>query len=131
MNINSAKKSVPYFRRLLNTPVCIICARSSEAEEIANALNFSERVHGHQISNISSGHTFYLGSFKLDDGSDLGCYVTHATRQGIQSFTVDASILFYLLKPRHVVHAGVCAGYNSPDGLYKYVLSFVQLSFKR
>ena len=67
---------------------------------------------------MNDGHTFYLGSFKLQEG-ELKYYVTSSLRQGIQSFTINASVLFSILLPRFVVHAGVCAGFNDPDGKLK------------
>jgi hypothetical protein len=118
-NKDKDKKQHPNLRRLLNTPVCIICARSSEAEEIAQTLGSTERLYGTEISKVNRGHTFHLGSLKLGNGKVLGYYVTHTTRQGIQSFTVDAGILLYLLKPRYVIHSGVCAGYKDPEKLQK------------
>jgi hypothetical protein len=113
------KTEHPPLRRLLNSPVCILCARPTEAEAIAAALGCTETLYGHSVAKVDDGHTFYLGNFSLKDGSSLDYYVTSVTRQGVQSFTVDASILFYILKPRHVIHAGVCAGYR--DKNFKFV----------
>ena len=109
----------PNLRRLLNRPVCILCARPAEAEEIAGSLGFKEQISGSEIGKVDKGHTFWLGSLKLQDGSDLDCYVTHSRRQGVQWFTADASILLHILNPRFVVHAGVCAGYRDPRGKIK------------
>lgn len=109
----------PNLRRLLNRPVCILCARPAEAEEIAGCLGFGEQISGSEIAKVDKGHTFWLGSLELQDGSDLECYVTHSRRQGVQWFTADASILLHILNPRFVVHAGVCAGYRDPRGKIK------------
>jgi hypothetical protein len=114
-----AKDHEPNLRRLRNRPVCIICGRPAEAEEIAKALGiFENRLQGHEIEKVKDGHTFYLGSFKLQEG-ELEYYLTSSLRQGIQSFTVNASVLFSILLPRFVVHAGVCAGYDDPEGKLK------------
>ena len=117
--MSSAKDHNPNLRRLRNRPVCIICGRPAEAEEIAKALGILEnRLPGDEVEKVNDGHTFYLGSFKLQEG-ELEYYVTSSLRQGIQSFTVNASVLFSILLPRFVVHAGVCAGFNDPDGKLK------------
>lgn len=114
--MSSAKDHNPGLRQLQNRSVCIICGRPAEAEEIAKALGiFENRLLGHEVEKVNDGHTFYLGSFKLQEG-ELEYYVTSSLRQGIQSFTVNASVLFSILLPRFVVHAGVCAGFNDPDG---------------
>jgi hypothetical protein len=121
-NVMSATKDHnPNLRRLRNRPVCIICGRPAEAEAIAKALGILEnRLQGLEIEKVNDGHTFYLGSFKLQEG-ELEYYVTSSLRQGIQSFTVNASVLFSILLPRFVVHAGVCAGYDDPEGKLKLV----------
>jgi hypothetical protein len=54
--------------RLLRRPLCIICGRPKEAEEIAKALGVEEnRFLGREVEGINDGHTFYLGSFDLGD----------------------------------------------------------------
>jgi len=114
-----AKNQAPNLRRLRNRPVCIICGRPAEAKEIAKALGILDnRLQGHEVEKVNDGHTFYLGSFKLQEG-ELEYYVTSSLRQGIQSFTVNAGVLFSILLPRFVVHAGVCAGYDDPEGKLK------------
>lgn len=115
MPSDSVENKHPNLRRLKNTPVCIICARSNEAEQIAKALGYKEKISGYQVSQINNGHTFFLGSFTLQNGDELGYYVTHSTRQSVQSFLVEASILLFLLKPKHVLHAGTCAGYRGEE----------------
>ncbi|OCK80316.1 purine and uridine phosphorylase [Lepidopterella palustris CBS 459.81] len=122
-----AKQQNPNLRQLRNRPVCIICGRPSEAEAIAQALGvFENRLAGDEVDEVNDGHTFYLGSFKLQDG-ELEYYITSSLRQGIQSFTVNASVLFSILRPRFVVHAGVCAGYDDPDRKLKLQLRDVVL----
>jgi len=116
------RKRNPNLRQLRNRPVCIICGRPAEAEEIAKALGiFENRLPGDEVEKVNDGHTFYLGSFKLQKG-ELEYYITSSLRQGIQSFTVNASVLFSILNPRFVVHAGVCAGYHDPDKKLKWVI---------
>ena len=117
--MSPAKDNNSNLRRLRSRHVCIICGRPAEAEEIAKALGiFKNRLQGHEIEKVNDGHTFYLGSFKLQEG-ELDYYVTSSLRQGIQSFTVNAGVLFSILLPRFVVHAGVCAGYDDPQGKSK------------
>jgi hypothetical protein len=104
--------------RLLRRPLCIICGRPKEAEEIAKALGVDEnRVLGREVEGINDGHTFYLGSFDLGDKREekLDYYITSSLRQGIQSFAIHTSILFHILRPRYAIHAGVCASYADPD----------------
>jgi hypothetical protein len=104
--------------RLLRRPLCIICGRPKEAEEIAKALGVEEtRVLGREVEGINDGHTFYLGSFDLGDRREekLDYYITSSLRQGIQSFAIHTSILFHILRPRYAIHAGVCASYADPD----------------
>lgn len=116
------KDQNPNLRRLCNRPVCIICGRPAEAETIAKALGIYEnRIHGHDIQKVKDGYTFYLGAFKLPSGGELEYYVTSSLRQGIQSFTINAAILFSILRPRFVIHTGVCAGYNDLTGKLKCV----------
>ena len=112
--------TTPNLRVLRSRPLCIMCARAAEAEEIAKALGIEEnRITGHEVQKVNDGYTFYLGSFNLPSGEELKYYVTSSLRQGIQSFTVNASILFSILRPRFVIHAGVCAGYYDPTGKLK------------
>jgi hypothetical protein len=104
--------------RLLRRPLCIICGRPKEAEEIAKALGVEEnRVLGREVEGINDGHAFYLGSFDLGDKREekLDYYITSSLRQGIQSFAIHTSILFHILRPRYAIHAGVCASYADPD----------------
>lgn len=111
----------PKLRLLRNRPLCIICGRPAEAEGIAKALGIEKnRITGHEVLKVNNGYTFYIGSFTLESGEELQYYVTSSLRQGIQSFTVYASILFGILRPRFVIHAGVCAGYYDPTGKLKY-----------
>ncbi|KAF2269167.1 purine and uridine phosphorylase [Lojkania enalia] len=112
--------TTPKLRELRNRPLCIICARAAEAEEIAKALKIeNNRISGHEVQKVNNGYTFYLGSFRLNSDENLEYYVTSGLRQGIQSFTINASVLFSILHPRFVIHAGVCAGYYDPTGKLK------------
>jgi hypothetical protein len=98
-------------RQLRSRPLCIICGRSSEAEELAKAFGIrghADRIQGHEVSGMQ-GHTFFLGSFTLNSGEKLKYYITSSLRQGIQSFTISAALIFNILRPRFVVHSGVCA----------------------
>lgn len=107
-------------RLLRDRPLCIICGRPGEAEEIAKAFGIKKnRITGDEVMKVNNAYTFYTGSFKLQSGEDLPYYVTSSLRQGIQSFTVCASVLFSILRPRYVIHAGICAGYNDPRGNLK------------
>lgn len=100
-------------RRLRDCPVCIICGRPGEAAAIAKALGIETQVfQGHEVAEVDSAHTFYYGEFDLVSGEKLGYVLTSSTRQGIQSFTVHAALLFHILRPRFVIHAGVCAGFK-------------------
>ena len=99
-------------RKLRSRPLCIICGTTPEAEEIAKALGIdgpTHRLQGHEVGGMMQGHTFYLGTFTLQSGEKLNYYITSSLRMGIQSFTVHAALLFNLLKPRFVIHSGVCA----------------------
>jgi len=98
-------------RKLRSRPLCIICGRPREAEEIAKALGIeghTHRLQGHEVSGMQ-GHTFYLGAFTLASGEKFPYYITSSLRMGIQSFTVHAALLFNTLRPRFVIHSGVCA----------------------
>ncbi|KAK4448452.1 nucleoside phosphorylase domain-containing protein [Podospora aff. communis PSN243] len=99
-------------RKLRSRPLCIICGTAPEAREIAKALGIdgpAHRLQGHEIGEVMQGHTFYLGSFTLESGERLNYYITSSLRMGIQSFAVHAALLFNILRPRFVVHSGVCA----------------------
>lgn len=97
-----------------------MCGRPGEAEEIAKTLGIeNNRITGDEVMKVNNAYTFYIGSFKLESGEELQYYVTSSLRQGIQSFTVCASVLFSILRPRYVIHAGICAGYDDPSGKRK------------
>lgn len=103
-------------RRLRDCPVCIVCGRPGEAEAVAKALGIlNQKLQGHEVAEVDNAHTFYHGEFDLPSGEKLGYVVTSSTRQGIQSFTVHTALLFHILRPRFVIHAGVCAGYKDPS----------------
>lgn len=96
-------------RRLRNCAVCIICGKASEAAEIAKALDCHTRLRGHDLAELENGLTFHIGSMKLQDGDELDYVVTASTRQGIQSFAICAAPLLCVLRPKFVIHTGVCA----------------------
>ncbi len=98
-------------RQLQSRPLCIICGRPKEAEGIAKELGVeNNRVLGREVDKINDGHSFFTGSFDIR-GQKLDYYITSSLRQGIQSFTIHASILFHILKPRFAIHVGVCAAF--------------------
>ncbi|KAH8693402.1 nucleoside phosphorylase domain-containing protein [Phaeosphaeriaceae sp. PMI808] len=118
--------ATPKLRLLRNRPLCIICGRPGEADEIAETLGIkNNRITGDEVMKVNNGYTFYTGSFTLKSGEELEYYVTSSLRQGIQSFTVCASVLFSILRPRFAIHAGVCAGYKGPIGKLKIKLTDV------
>ncbi|KAF1962461.1 purine and uridine phosphorylase [Byssothecium circinans] len=118
--------ATPKLRLLRNRPLCIICGRPGEAEEIARTLGIEKnRITGDEVMKVNNAYTFYTGSFTLDSGEKLEYYVTSSLRQGIQSFTVCASVLFSILRPRFAIHAGVCAGYDDPSGKLEMKLTDV------
>jgi hypothetical protein len=103
-------------RRLRNCPVCIVCGRPGEAKDIAEALGIAGNIlQGHEVAEFDDSRTFYYGSFELAN-DHLDYLVTSSHRQGIQSFNVSVALLLHILRPRFVVHAGVCAGYRDPEG---------------
>lgn len=123
--MSTDKESRSNLRRLRSRPVCIICGRPAEAQQIARALGIDDEKHrlsGHDVSMVRDGHTFHLGEFKLPSGDILKYYITSSLRQGIQSFAVSAAILFNTLSPRFVLHAGVCAGFDDPTGKLELAL---------
>ncbi|KAH7075153.1 hypothetical protein FB567DRAFT_632698 [Paraphoma chrysanthemicola] len=118
----------PKLRFLSRRPLCIICARPTEAVVISKHLGTGKnRIAGDQVEGINNGYTFYYGSFTLESKEELAYYVTSTLEQGIQSFTVQASIIFSVLRPQYVIHAGVCTGYNDPTGKLNLQISDVIL----
>ncbi|KHO00249.1 Phosphorylase superfamily protein [Metarhizium album ARSEF 1941] len=112
-------------RRLRSRPVCIICGRPAEAQQLAHALGIDDEKHrlsGHDVSMVRDGHTFHLGEFELPSGDVLKYYITSSLRQGIQSFAVSAALLLNTLSPRFVLHAVVCAGFHDATGKLKLAL---------
>lgn len=102
-------------RLLRRRPLCIICAKPSEADVIAERLQVKEnKLLGREIAEINNDQVFYQGSFNLKH-LKLDYYITSCQRQGIQSFAIQASFLFQILRPRYTLHAGVCAGYEPAD----------------
>ncbi|KAL3247308.1 hypothetical protein ABHI18_012456 [Aspergillus niger] len=106
------------FRRLKSRPLCIICAKPQEVQIIARTLGIREgHISSNDIPELVDGYNFYLGTFNIipkDGGTArrLEYYLTSPDRQGIQTFSIQAGTLFHVLRPRFVVHAGVCAGYG-------------------
>lgn len=124
METSPARKTpAEWLRCFRKRPLCIICARPSEAQMIANELGCEKnKVSNGQIAGVDKNHVFYYGSFDLANAS-LDFYITSSLRQGIQSFTIHTSILFHTLKPRYAIHAGVCAGFADRGGKIKEVIT--------
>jgi hypothetical protein len=96
-------------RELRAVPLCIITAKREEAELLQKALGPSTHILGHDVAFVENHHDFWKGKVELRDGKYMDYYVTHCTRQGIQTFAVEAAALFSILKPKFAIHAGVCA----------------------
>lgn len=109
--------NVSNLRLLKSYPLCIICAKPSEAQTIAREMGATRRIHAIDIEEIHNGHTFYLGEMPIfGQGKPLEYYITSSLRQGVMNFATHAGILFSILRPRFAIHAGVCAGYDGSDG---------------
>jgi hypothetical protein len=103
--MSSTKKSDTKLRLLRRRPFFIICAKPSEADIIVERLQVEDhKLLGREIAEINNDQVFYLGSFNLKE-KKLDYYITSAWRQGLQSFLIQASILFQILRPRYTVHA--------------------------
>ena len=96
--------------------LCIICAKTTEAEIVKKQLKATQTIPGHLVKGIASGHDFSLGVIKTKDG-ELPYYITAVSRQGIQSFAVEAAVLFSVLQPEYAIHAGTCAALGGDAGL--------------
>jgi len=109
-------------------PLCIICAKPEEVGGIAFKLGIAdEHISSTDIREIRDGHDFYLGTFKIVDEKGekeryLEYYLTSPTRQGIQTFAIQACSLFHVIRPQFVIHAGVCAGYGKEGIRLKHVI---------
>ena len=88
--------------------LCIICAKTTEAAIVKEQLEPGQTIPGRLVEGIPAGHDFDLGVIKTKAG-ELPYYITAVSRQGIQSFAVEAAVLFSVLKPEHAIHTGVCA----------------------
>lgn len=100
-------------QQLQDRKLCIICAKSDEANIVKDQLGAMTKIEGHLVDRITQargepGHDFYLGALSSEN-DDIPYYITSTTRQGIQSFGVQTAALFTILKPRYAVHVGVCA----------------------
>ena len=51
------------------------------------------------------------------DAGELPYYITAASRHGIQSFAVEAAVLFSILQPEYAIHAGTCAALGGDAGI--------------
>jgi hypothetical protein len=94
--------------------LCIICAKTTEAEIVKNQLGTTQTIPGHLVDGVAPGHDFYLGVFKTDHG-EIPYYITATSRQGIQTFAVEVATLFSILRPEYAIHTGVCAALDDGD----------------
>jgi len=102
-------------QNLRDRAVCIITARSGEAQGLAEALGIDHNIlKGHAVWDVDNGFSFYLGSFDLEE-SHLDYYITSGRHMGVQSFAIDCGLLMHILRPRFIVHAGVCAGFKDNE----------------
>ena len=92
-------------------PLCIICAKEEEMGKVAEAFCLgvgdwfpSSRVIGHYTTK-----GVYVGSFKTENGVDISYFITCCSRQGIQTFGIEASALFTVIKPQYALLIGTCA----------------------
>lgn len=98
---------------LREMPLCIIAAKPEELGVIASHLNLNRPVPRESLKTIpgvNPNQTFYQGSFQASTGVRLPYYLTCCSRQGLQTFGVEATSLFLSLKPMYAVHVGACAG---------------------
>jgi hypothetical protein len=113
-------------RTLRSCGLCIICAKSDEAEVVKKKWFLKNQIAGRDVAELSSefkGHEFFTGTFKLDTGKALSFYLTYTSRQGIQSFAAEAAVLFTILKPTYAVLVGTCAAIS--DKGYEYVCCLI------
>ncbi|KAF4427461.1 Phosphorylase superfamily protein, partial [Fusarium austroafricanum] len=97
-------------------PLCIICAKPREAITLAREFNLETKISSDLVDGIPDGQRldFHIGSFTLDNSS-IPYYVTSPSRQGIQTFGIEAATLFSILKPRYALHVGVCAAISGKN----------------
>lgn len=103
-------------RRLRSCPLAIICGKPEEIPAIAKKLDASDVIHGASVDGVNNGHIFYLGKIQFKGEKILRFYVTSSLKQGLVHFSIHASALFSILRPRYAIHAGVCAG-NQRQGI--------------
>jgi 16S rRNA U1498 N3-methylase RsmE len=103
-------------RELRAIPLCIITAKQEEAELIQRYMKALRRISGDEVAYVDPQHTFWKGTIELKENKEIEFYVTHCTRQAIQTFAVEATSLLGLLKPKYAIHAGVCASLDANIG---------------
>jgi hypothetical protein len=111
------------FRTLKSCRLCVICAKSDEAELIRTRWQLASSIHGRDVANLPKvfqGREFFPGTFELDRPNEdndrtLSFYLTYTSRQGIQSFASEAAALFTVLKPTYAVLVGCCAALAGKD----------------
>jgi hypothetical protein len=110
-------------RTLQSCKLVIICAKSAEAVIVKDELHLGTHIPGTDVAELPPGatHDFWLGSLPLRERGSLSYYVTSTSRQGIQSFALEAATLFSILKPTYAIHVGVCAALK--DKGFGYVWS--------
>jgi hypothetical protein len=100
-----------------NIPLCIICAKDEELANFVSKWNLGSKVvQGDQVSSILKNNKFYVGAFDIssEEGKkEIPFYLTCCSKQGIQTFAVEATAMFSILKPIYAIHTGVCAGRNT------------------
>lgn len=101
---------------LVACQLCIICAKPREAITLAREFNLETIISSDLVDGISQGQRldFHIGSFTLGNSS-IPYYVTSTSRQGIQTFGIEAATLFSILKPRYALHVGVCAAISGQN----------------
>ena len=106
--------ATPPIRLLRDCSLAVICARPKEANIIADMLKTHTTISGDSVDGVDSGHEFMMGEMKIEKGGDerqkLRFYVTSSLSQGLVPFAISSSALISVLKPRFVIHAGICAG---------------------
>ncbi|KAK4901881.1 hypothetical protein LTR49_027199 [Elasticomyces elasticus] len=82
-------------------PLCIICAKAEEMGKVARAFRLgppdwfpNSRVVGYDASN-----GVYIGRFRADIGGEISYFITCCSRQGVQTFGIEAADLFTVVKP--------------------------------
>lgn len=117
--LSTKQQKVDNLTLLQSRRLCIICAKSTEAEIVRTQFQTTQKIPGHLVHGIAPGHDFHLGVMRTDAG-ELPYYITAASRQGIQGFAVEAAVLFSILQPEYAVHAGTCAALGGTLGFSKH-----------